>query len=158
MIALNAATIQVVDQYRAPATRPNVDHLSSTPPEQALHRWAAERFRASGRSGTVQVIIRDASIVEKQLPRSDGIKSLFTIRQAQEYDGRIEVRIVGQNPESKFSGYAQVAAARSITVPEDISLAGREETWDTLVRQMIADLDARIPQALQDGLGPMLRR
>ncbi|MEI6987164.1 MAG: hypothetical protein WCK65_13645 [Rhodospirillaceae bacterium] len=158
VIALDAAVIDVIDQFHPPMSRPNVDHLATPPPSKAVRRWVAERLRAVGRNGSVQVTITDASIIEHNLPQSDGLKSLFTVQQAQQYDGRLEVRISGVNPDTKFSGYAQAVANRSITVPEDISLAGREETWNTLVKQMVEDIDGRIEQGLRDGLGPMVRR
>lgn len=158
VIALDAATIQVVEQYRAPMAKPNVDQLAPTPPARAVRQWAGERLRAVGRGGAVRVIILDARIVETELPRAEGFKSAFTTQQAQRYDGRIEVRVVGEAPALRFSGSAQAAASRSITVPEDISLAGREDVWNTLVRQMMEDLDVRLEQSLRDGLGPMLRR
>ena len=98
----------------------------------------------------------DASIVESQLAREQGITAFFTTQQSQRYDGRVEVKIVCQSPSGQ-TGYAQAMASRSSTVPEDISLAGREETWDKLVRGMMEDLDNRLTHAVQDGLGPMLR-
>ncbi len=156
VIALNVANIDIVDQYRPPQAKPNVDHLVPIPPIRAVHDWATGRLRAVGTGGSVQVIILDASIVEVQLPKTQGIKGWFTTDQSQRYDGRIEVKVVGA--EGGFSGYAQAAASRSITVPEDISLAGREDTWTTLVAQMVEDLDNRLEPGIKDGLGPLLRR
>ncbi len=156
-IDLDVAAIDVVDQYRPPMAKPNVEHLAPNPPGQAVRRWAAERLRAVGRGGSAQVVIMDASIVESQLAREQGITAFFTTQQGQRYDGRVEVKIVCQSPTSGLTGYAQAMASRSSTVPEDISLAGREETWDKLVRGMMEDLDNRLSHAVQDGLGPMLK-
>ena len=157
-IDLDVAVIDVIDQYHSPMAKPNVEHLTPNPPEQAVRRWAAERLRAVGNSGSAQVIILDASIVESQLAREQGITAYFTTQQGQRYDGRVEVKIVCQSPTTGLTGYAQAMASRSSTVPEDISLAGREETWDKLVRGMMEDLDNRLGHAVQDGLGPMLRK
>ncbi|MEI6556824.1 MAG: hypothetical protein WCO00_00330 [Rhodospirillaceae bacterium] len=156
-IGLDVATIDIVDQYRSPMAKPNVEQLAPNPPGQAVRRWAAERLRAVGRSGSAQIIILDASIVESQLAREQGITAYFTTQQAQRYDGRVEVKIVCQSPTTGLTGYAQATASRSSTVPEGISLAGREEAWDKLVRGMMEDLDSRLSHAVQDGLGPMLR-
>ena len=155
-IALDVAVIDIVEQYRPPMAKPNVEHIAPNPPGQAVRRWAAERLRAAGSSGSAQVIIMDASIVESQLAREQGITAFFTTQQSQRYDGRVEVKIVCRSPSGQ-TGYAQAMASRSSTVPEDISLAGREETWDKLVRGMMEDLDNRLTHAVQDGLGPMLR-
>jgi hypothetical protein len=158
MVALEATNIEVVDQYRPPMTKPNVDHLAPTPPAQGLRQWATVHFHPAGLSGSVQIIIRDASIIEVQLPRTEGIKSVFTTDQAQRYDGRIEVRIVGQSPGTGFSGYIQATATRSISVPEDITLAGREATWNTMTSDMIDDISAQLDRGLRETLRPMLRR
>jgi len=155
-IDLDVAVIDVVDQYHSPMAKPNVEHLAPNSPELAVRRWAAERLRAVGHGGSAQVIILDASIVESQLAREQGVTAFFTTQQSQRYDGRVEVKIVCQSP-SGLTGYAQGMASRSSTVPEDISLAGREETWDKLVRGMMEDLDNRLSHAVQDGLGPMLK-
>ena len=156
-INLDVAVIDVVDQYHPPMAKPNVEHLAPNSPGQAVRRWAKERLRAVGSSGSAQVIVLDASIVESQLAREQGITSYFTAQQSQRYDGRVEVKIVCQSPTTGLTGYAQAMASRSSTVPEDISLAGREETWDKLVRGMMEDLDNRLSQAVRDGLGPMLK-
>ncbi len=158
VIALDVASIQIVEHYQSPMVRPHVDQLAPTPPRVAVRRWVAERLRAVGHSGSVQVIIKDASIVETQLPRTEGLKGLFTTDQSQRYDGRIEVKIVADAPNRLVSGYAQAAASHSITVPDDITLAGREETWNTLVREMMGDLDDRLEHGIYDGLGPLVRR
>ena len=156
-IDLDVAVIDVVDQYHPPMAKPNVEHLAPNPPGQAVRRWVSERLRAVGRGGSAQVIVMDASIVESQLAREQGVAAFFTTQQSQRYEGRVEVKIVCQSPTSGLTGYAQAMASRSSTVPEDISLAGREETWDKLVRGMMEDLDNRLSHAVQDGLGPMLK-
>ena len=156
-IDLDVAVIDVVDQYHSPMAKPNVEHLAPNSPEQAVRRWVSERLRAVGRTGSAQVIVMDASIVESQLAREQGITAFFTTQQSQRYEGRVEVKIVCQSAASGLTGYAQAMASRSSTVPEDISLAGREETWDKLVRGMMEDLDNRLSHAVQDGLGPMLK-
>ena len=156
-IDLDVAVIDVVDQYRPPMAKPNVEHLAPNSPGQAVRRWAAERLRAVGNAGSAQIMILDASILEQQLARENGVTAIFTTQQSQRYDGRIDVKVVCQSPATGLTGYAQAMASRSSTVPEDISLAGREATWDKLVRGMMEDLDSRLSQAMRDGLGPMLK-
>lgn len=158
VIGLDVASIEVVERYRGSASRPHVDHLASPTPTQAVRQWVAERLRATGHSGSAKVLILDASIVESELPRTEGFKAMFTNQQAQRYDGRIEVKIVGEAQDRRFSGSGQASASRSTTVAEDISLAGREDTWNTMTRQLMEDLDGRLQQALREGLRPILRQ
>ena len=155
-INLDVAVIDIVDQYHSPMKKPNVEQLAPNSPEQAIRRWVSERLRAAGTGGSAQVIILDASIVESQLARDQGVVAFFTTQQGQRYDGRVAVKIVCQSP-SGLGGYAQASASRSSTVAEDASLADREATWDTLVRGMMEDFDNRLTQTVKDGLGPMLK-
>ncbi len=154
---LDVAAVEVVEQYRSPMGKPNVEHLAPNSPTQAVRRWASQRLRAVGQAGLAQVVVVDASIVESQLAREQGIGSYFKTQQSQRYDGRVEVKIVIQNSPSGVNGTVQGVATRSQTVPEDISLAGREEVWDKIVREMMEDIDTRLSQAVRDGLGPLVK-
>src|SRR5690349_20397371 len=58
-ISFDVARIEVVQQYQPPQVAPNVDHLAPVPPSDAIRRWANERLRAMGGSGTIRVIIKD---------------------------------------------------------------------------------------------------
>jgi hypothetical protein len=156
-VAFDAATVQIVDEYRSPMTAPNVEHRAPTPLMEATHRWVAEHFHATGTSGTIQVIIRDARMIETQLPRTEGVAAVFTTDQSQRYDGRLEIRITGQSPRTGFSGYVQATAARSATVAEDISLAAREQAWNMMVQTLISDVSVQLDRGLRDNMRPMLR-
>ena len=66
-IKLNVREIEVVSNYRPPMKAPNVEHLLRQNPEASLRRWANDRLRAVGSSGTARLVITNASIVETAL-------------------------------------------------------------------------------------------
>ncbi|WP_246024176.1 hypothetical protein [Azospirillum ramasamyi] len=159
-IVLNAGSIDVVDAYR-PMGAKHVEGRSAVPPGEAVRRWAAERLQAAGGQGRVRVTIRDASIVEVQLPTRKGISGYFTNDQAQRYDGRIEVEITGEVPDTGnggFRGVTRSTVTHSTTVPENISLADREATFLEITRRMMDDLNARLDAGIRKDLAPMVRR
>lgn len=159
-IMLNAGTVDVVDAYR-PMGAKHVEGRSAVPPAEAVRRWAAERLQAAGGPGRVRVTIRDASIVEVPLPTKKGITGYFTNDQAQRYDGRIEVEIAGEVPDTGsggFRGVTRSTVTQSTTVAENISLADREATFLDLTRRMMDDLNARLDAGIRKDLAPMVRR
>lgn len=159
-IVLNAGTIDVVDAYR-PMGAEHVEGRSAVPPAEAVRRWAAERLQAAGGQGRVRVTIRDASIVEVALPTKKGITGYFSNDQAQRYDGRIEVEITGEVPDTGnggFRGVTRSTVTHSTTVAENISLADREATFLEITRRMMDDLNARLDAGIRKDLAPMVRR
>ncbi|PGH52896.1 hypothetical protein CRT60_23445 [Azospirillum palustre] len=159
-IVLNAGTIDVVDAYR-PVGAKHVENRSAVPPAEAVRRWAAERLQTAGGTGRVRVTIRDASIVEVALPTKKGITGYFTNDQAQRYDGRIEVEIAGEVPDTGnggFRGVTRSTVTQSTTVAENISLADREATFLEMTRRMMDDLNARLDAGIRKDLAPMVRR
>ncbi|WP_372397574.1 hypothetical protein ABMY26_26590 [Azospirillum sp. HJ39] len=159
-IVLNAGTVDVVDSYR-PMGAKHVEGRSAVPPAEAVRRWAAERLQAAGGPGRVRVTVRDASIVEVPLPTKKGITGYFTNDQAQRYDGRIEVEVAGEVPDTGsggFRGVTRSTVTQSTTVAENISLADREATFLDLTRRMMDDLNARLDAGIRKDLAPMVRR
>lgn len=161
-IVLNAASIDVVDAHR-PGGGNHVEQRSSVPPAEAVRRWANERLQALGGPGRVRVTIRDASIVETQLPKTGGVQGYFTNDQAQRYDGRIDVEVTGDIPAggpgtASFHGTTKATVTHSTTVPENISLADREATFLDITRRMVEDLNARLDAGIRKDLAPMVRR
>lgn len=155
-LAIDAGSIDVVDQYKPPMSGGNVDHLAPTPPLEAVRRWASDRLKPQGGSGMLRVVIKDASIKEVALPRTTGLTGTFTKDQAWRYDGRIEVEIVGKHPGRLFDGNTSAMVTRSTSVPEDASLLDRERTWQDLTQRMMEALNTGLEQGIRNNLQPML--
>lgn len=159
-ILLNAGSVDVVNAYRSMGGT-HVEDRSAVPPAEAVRRWASERLQATGGPGRVRVTIKDASIVEVPLPRTQGVKGYFTTDQAQRYDGRIEVEVAGESQDSAgavFRGMTKSTVTYSTSVAENIALADREATFLDITRRMIEDLNARLDAGIRKDLAPMVRR
>jgi hypothetical protein len=157
-ISFDVAKIEVVQQYQPPQVAPNVDHLTPVPPSDAIRRWANERVRAMGTSGTMRVIIKDASITETHLAGTTGVRGAFTTDQSERYDGRLSVDLVVEVPSRRFQGYTGATVARTISVPENVSLQGREDAWHSLVERMMADLNAKLEEGIDGNLSAVTLR
>lgn len=144
LIQLNVANIEIKDEYTSPQQKPNVEHLMPVSPAEAMHGWVADRLRATGGSRTLQVIIRDASVKETELPRTEGVKGVFTNDQAYRYDARldVEMRIYGDRALSEAS--LNTLGTRSETIPENASVLSRDKAFNTMIKKLMMDVNAEL--------------
>jgi len=156
-IRLDVARIDIVNEYQAPATAPNVDHLFKVTPAAAAERWARDRLRAVGAAGTARAVIRNASAVEVKLQREGGLRGALTTEQAERYDAVLEMRIEIADDRGNQRAMVSSRAERSRTVPEDITLQGRERAWNEMTTALVTDLDAALERQIRDNFGAFLR-
>lgn len=146
---LNIAYIDVVEEYKSSGRAPFVEQYFPTSPAQAMRTWVEDRIRTVGQSRYMQVLIKDASVKEAELPRTGGVKGIFTRDQAYRYDARLEVEMRIYGDKSALSeATLQVAASRSATIGEDASPADRE----ALFAKMTADLMNMINAELEKNI------
>lgn len=154
---LKVATIQIEEQYQMPMKMPNVEHVMPQPLPQAVADWARKRFVATGADGTLVITIKNASVMQKNLARTEGVKGWFTVDQAERYDAKmaVEFRVDGQAIGG--SGTGEVISTRGQTIPENASLQSRDETWNAMEQDMIQDLDASTQHMLREKLPGLLQ-
>lgn len=163
-IALDVAQVVVEDQRRPLADgaadgAARVEMLAPTPPETAIRRWVSDRLQPAGGSGTVRVVIKEASITETPLPRTPGIRGTFTNDQATRFDGRMEVELVAERRDRAYQAFTGATVARSSTLPENASLYERDQALLKLVEAMMNDLNYRLETgALTHLSGVIVRR
>jgi len=144
--------IEIVREYAPPLAAPNVDHLFPVPPMRMAEQWARDRLTAAGGPGELRYVIKRASVVESQLPRTTGIRGAFTTDQSQRYDAVVEVEIEVRNERGYRDGIVSARAERRQSVPEDISLAERERTWFSMTEALGRDLNQELERNIRTGL------
>ncbi|HYC04018.1 MAG TPA: hypothetical protein VED40_12015 [Azospirillaceae bacterium] len=155
-IVLDVAEIEVSNDYAPPMKEPNVEHMVPVTPAESVRLWVQDRLKAGGSSGRARVVIRRASVVEVPLERTGGIKGWFTKDQSERYEGRLEVEVHVDQPGRRFNGYTTASVVRTTSVAEDVSVAERERTWLTLVREMAQDLDQQLTAGIKANLSPVM--
>lgn len=156
-IRLDVARIEVVQRYRPPARKPNVEHLFPVVPAMAAERWARDRLKAAGSAGVARVTVVYAGVVEVPLKRTGGLAGMFTTEQSERYDGAIEVSIDVLDGAGRTMASVSSRAERRRTVPEDITLLGREKVWFELTEAMMNDLNISLERQIREHLGRWLR-
>jgi hypothetical protein len=154
-IVLDVAKVEVVARYQPPMKAPNVDHVMPTPPIKALRRWAADRLKPVGRSGTAQLVVHAASAVETALPKKTGFQAAFTKQQAQRYDFLIEASL--EVADGRRRGRAEARVTRFTTLREDASLNERDRVWFKEVEAMMGDFNIEMERNVRQFLGDWIK-
>lgn len=157
-ININVAQIRVIDAYKAPLASPNVEHLFTTSPAQAVHIWAQERLKAVGTSGSLEITINNAAVREVKLPVKDGVRGFFTDDASERYDGQLDVTLRaydGVNALSRAEGSVSILRTQSIN--EKATIADREHLWHEMVRDMANAYDRESELRLRQYFSSFIR-
>jgi hypothetical protein len=135
---LNVSSIRMAEDYVPRKLPPHVEYLFDVPPAEAIQQWVKARLVATGQKGYLEVDIRDASVIRKDLPKKEtGLAGLFTKEQTEEYDGKLDMTLKIYNGHKLLPvANVHVTAQRTQTLREDATAEDRK----ALYRQMTADL------------------
>ncbi len=127
--------VNVVELYRAPLSRPHVEHEFAIVPAQIANAWVRDRLALSGTGGEVKVTIHDASVIEEPVPVSTGLFAWLRDDVNRRLTGKLDVQIdfIGVAGEAG-SARAEVSATRSLREGD------KPEKVQAIYFQMIRDL------------------
>jgi hypothetical protein len=143
-ISLSVGQLEIVPEYQSPAKRPHVEHLMPISPEAATVRWAQDRIRPMGRTGSARVLIKDARVVEVALKTDKSFTGMFKEEQAERYDAVLDVAIQILDERQFPIADVLARATRSRTVPEGVSLNERDRVMYDLTEALIRDIDSQM--------------
>lgn len=154
-INLDVGEIQIEQAYVTPGQAPNVDHIFPVQPKDAAVRWAQDRLVARGDRLTFRYIVRQAAATETPLPTTSGVTGMLKTEQSERYELHIvvEMQILDGR---QVQGTGRAEARRSITVPEDSSLAEREQVWYRLTEDTMRDLDQQLEKTIREAFFPYI--
>ena len=156
-IRLDVARIDIVEAYRPPLKPPNVEHLFPVRPPDAARQWARDRLRPAGATGWAEAIIRNASVTETALERTEGIRGAFTTDQTERYDAEISIAVRIFDDAGNERAYASATARGSRTVAEDITLNDRERAWYRMTAATMRALDEALEGRMRKSLAEFLK-
>ncbi len=157
-IAINVAEIKVVEGYQSPLRKPNVEQDFPVPPATAVKKWVAARLKAVGTSGVLEVTINDASAKEVPLPKTSGVKGLFTDDQDARYDASLAVTFslyTGARGMSDASG--DVRITRSHSINEKATVVDHQKLYHRMTRDMMVSFDSEANARLRQYFAAYLK-
>ncbi len=155
--SLDVARIEIVEAYKAPAKKPNVDHQFPAPPAAAVARWLRDRLHAVGGARTAIATVTNGAVVEVPLKKTPGIKGSFTVDQSERYDGElaVNIRIFANN--GRQEAMISAGAERRRTVPEDITIDGRQRAWFEMTEAMMNNLNGQLERQIRSYFAKYLK-
>lgn len=153
-IYMNVSGISVVEDYKSPMRAPNVEHLMPYSPADAVHIWVKDRLRTTGGDKTMQIIIKDARVVDVTPPKEEGFTDWIGMGDDHEYKARLEVelRIYGSGS-AMSEANVNVVATRSIVMSPSASVHTRNRMYREMVFDMMTVLNAELEKNIFQHLG-----
>jgi len=142
-IEVNAAGIDVIDNYKPPLQDPNVEHTFRLPTYVATERLLRHQLVAVGSTNTLRAIIEDASVIREELPQDKGFMSYFQQQPTERLKAKVLVRFELVDPKAPdiVLAHADVIAGRTKTLMEGISPADRDFAYFTLTNDLMDDVN-----------------
>jgi len=155
--SLDVAVASITDEYQSPGQAPNVEHSFPITPTQAVHDWVTQRIKGTGKANQLEVVIKNASVIEETLPRTDGIKGFFTNDQTERYSGHVqlELKIYGERkgiPEAEIF----VEAKRARTIGENATMQDREKLQFQIVNDLMQEINSQLEKNIPAYFGKYL--
>lgn len=152
-IGLNAADLQVVNEFKPSFQEPNIEHLMSTPPATVMQRWAEQRLQARGATNVAKFTVVDAQVKASPLKVDSGITGAFKVEQSVRYDASVAAMLEIFDDRGFRRAFASARVSRSRTLPENASLNEREKVWFELTEALMRDFDAEMEQNIRAHVG-----
>ncbi len=143
-INLKTSQVNVISEVHYDLKAPFIEYKMPITPEQALKRWAQNRFSAVAPNSPVEtyIIIEKASMQEKEQP-SEKWYMLDNV----EYQLDFQVKItfmLNQNTISERS----VGGYEKRSLPMKSSLADKEEAWADMMNEMVQKVNKKLTHDL----------
>ena len=142
--------LEVLDNYKMPLSKPNVEHKMRRSPSVILTSWAHNVIRTQGNEGYVKLIINRASATVSNIDKKNTIFNFFKNKQSYNvkvfFSGRLEIFDKTTNK----SGYINIETSFSKTAPEAASLSELEKLYDYVTIEALGKFDKEFRKRLLD--------
>lgn len=151
-IRLNVARVEVVKKYQSSSTLPHVENDLPVPPVVMLQQWVQDRLLPVGKTGYAVVTIEDASVVERPLKGTKGLRGMFTVDQSEQYDAKMSVKIEIFDDAGNVKNFAYARASGSRTIGENFTLGQRRKVWIVMMEKIMNNLDEELDRNVKSYL------
>jgi hypothetical protein len=157
-LILNVDRVEVVEEFVPARRMPYIGDRFPNPLLPALRQWSVDRLRANGGTRQARFFIKEASAKEEDLPRTKGVRGVFTVDQAKRYTVVIDSKLEIRSDRGLLDGFAAVRISRTATAPENITEADLQRLWHDLAKQTLESHDAEMERQIEMNLREFLER
>lgn len=148
-MTLNVGTADVVEAFTNPNDPNDVSSQFVVAPAEAIKRYAANRFRASGvGDGRFTIAIEDSRVHLRQIKQESKVLSAMDAGTEDEYRVMLVLKVISSP--SGFQGKQEttIKMERTLVMRSSVALAEREMRQIRFMEQLVSDVDARIGDTL----------
>ena len=154
---INTAKIVVENQFHPPIKTPHIEHTLRMPPRKAMESWLKDRFQPIGSSGTLSLIIQDATVTREPLSIDKSLRGRLTKQQSVIYKMIASASLQIKDENGKIMATASASVERSLTAREDISLNDRDRLLLEMVSDLMADFNNNIEPNIYSHFKPWFK-
>ncbi len=141
--SMDVANVNIVESYKTSSQVPHVEGVFTPTPAAGIRQWVTDRVRAVGAKRVLSVTIKDASVVESEVPSSD--PGSYFHEGGRRYDGRVEVEMRIYSESSAMSDASiNVVATRSDTLADHASLSTRKALFTRMNRELMEVMNGEL--------------
>lgn len=150
-VQLNVARTAVEEAYIMPNDPEDISGQFVVAPAEAVKRYAANRFQARGASdGDFTLTIEDARVHMTVLKEDNRVLKWSGVGQEDEYRVFLKVKVTPRPDHVVRAPSTSIRMERTLVMPSSTTLGSREMKQVTFLEKMIADMDAKIMQLLDE--------
>ena len=155
-ISLNVQSSGVTEAYTNPNDPNDVSSQFVLAPSEAIKRYAANRFKASGAgNGQFTIEIQDSRVHIREIKQQSKVLAWADAGTEDEYHLYLTLRVI--SAPSGFNGNQSttIKMDRTLVMPSKVTLAEREMRQVKFLEKLVTDVDGKINEALE--LTPAIR-
>ena len=154
---LDVGRIEVVSEFQSDGKYPHIEYDMPVSPESALKRWVQDRLRPIGRTGTLRVLIHNATATEVALKTDQSFTGMFKKEQAARINMVVDVSLQMLDDHQFVVAEVNSHAERERTRPEGQKLNERDKLLYDMVEDLMmgynSQVDPNIGQVFTPWLG-----
>ena len=144
-IVLDVGNIDIIEEYKSPEHEPNIEHLIAVSPAEAMKAWVKDRLKASGADKSMQIIIKDASVINHKPQGTDQFMGPAPNRR---YDARLEVELRVYGTDAMSEASVNVISTQTITLSDAASLDERKRVFYRMVYDLMEGANAELEKQI----------
>lgn len=163
-LALDVASVELVEPWRQPGTPPHIGHRNANSPPDIVRAWTRDRLKASpggpgAKDGTVlRVILQDGAVTRTDLKVEEGVGGLFRDEADTQIDAVAAVDVEVVDPVAGRIGSVSVKVVGSRKILESASINERDRVYFALMEEIAASLNSALENGLKAELGFVIKR